>query len=96
VALERPAFHAERVRERVEELRVNHDCVVHHWAYRHGGGYCEGCNSHLPSFMMVSERWGLVFAVVPLLIRCYSALHELPDSGVQALFSQSVLSSVSC
>jgi CRISPR-associated protein Cas8b1/Cst1 subtype I-B len=51
---ERPAVHAERVQQRIEQLRVNHDCVNHSWTYRHGGGYCDGCNFNLPTFMMVN------------------------------------------
>ncbi|KZP05172.1 hypothetical protein FIBSPDRAFT_914959 [Athelia psychrophila] len=51
-AAEAPARHAERVERRMEELRVNHDCVSHSWTYRHGGGHCDGCNDTLPDFML--------------------------------------------
>lgn len=47
-----PALHAERVQQRIAELRVNHDCDNHNWRYRHGEGYCNECNHHLPIFMM--------------------------------------------
>lgn len=49
-----PEVHAERVQQRIAELRVNHECVNHHWVYRHGGGHCDECNFTLPTFMMVS------------------------------------------
>ena len=49
-----PAVFAERVQQRIAELRVNHDCDDHLWRYRHGGGYCNECDNHLPMFMMVS------------------------------------------
>jgi len=47
-----PAVFAERVQRHIAELRVDHDCVDHSWRYRHGEGYCNECNSHLPLFMM--------------------------------------------
>jgi hypothetical protein len=54
-----PAVFAERLRQQIAELRVNHDCDEHLWRYRHGGGYCNECNDNLPMFMMVSVLFAL-------------------------------------
>ena len=48
-----PAVFAERVQQRIADLRINHDCDDHRWVYRHGGGYCNECDDNLPMFMMV-------------------------------------------
>ena len=52
-----PDIFLERVRERVADLRVNHDCVNHRWRYRHGGGRCEECSHTLPQYLLVSLRF---------------------------------------
>jgi len=51
-----PAIFAERVQQRIAELRVNHDCVDHVWRYRHGEGCCNECNHFLPLFLMRCVR----------------------------------------
>lgn len=53
----RPNFEA-RVRAQVRQLRVNHDCEVHRWRRRDGGGRCEECHYHLRDFLLV---WGVHF-----------------------------------
>jgi len=50
-----PAALQSRVQRRVEDLRVNHHCESHSWTYRHGGGMCEECYFHLPSYLLVSS-----------------------------------------
>ncbi|KIJ16678.1 hypothetical protein PAXINDRAFT_74469, partial [Paxillus involutus ATCC 200175] len=47
-----PDVHAERVYDRMEELRHNHECVDHSWKFRHGCGECEECGDFLPVFLM--------------------------------------------
>ncbi|KAF8838341.1 hypothetical protein BDN67DRAFT_98483 [Paxillus ammoniavirescens] len=47
-----PDIHAERVYDRMEELRHNHGCVHHSWRYRHGSGQCEECGDFLRVFLM--------------------------------------------
>jgi len=51
-----PDIFAERVQQQIADLQVNHDCDDHNWSYRHGGGYCNECNSTLPMFMMRCTR----------------------------------------
>ncbi|VDC05688.1 unnamed protein product [Peniophora sp. CBMAI 1063] len=51
-AVRQPEQHAERVQEAMFQLRTNHACYAHTWAYRHGGGRCEECSFHLPQFLM--------------------------------------------
>ncbi|KII88072.1 hypothetical protein PLICRDRAFT_659206 [Plicaturopsis crispa FD-325 SS-3] len=48
----RPEAHAERVRHRAADLRVDHECVRHNFVYRHGGGMCELCGDTLPLYMI--------------------------------------------
>ncbi|KIK91952.1 hypothetical protein PAXRUDRAFT_148351 [Paxillus rubicundulus Ve08.2h10] len=48
----RPDIHAERVHDRMEELRHSHECVHHSWRFRHGCGECEECGDFLPVFLM--------------------------------------------
>jgi len=48
-----PAAHEERVYQRMEALRENHECQDHFWRYRHGCGECEQCGDFLPVFLMV-------------------------------------------
>ncbi|KAG9313338.1 hypothetical protein JVU11DRAFT_5643 [Chiua virens] len=52
VAVLQPAVHAERVRQRLEVLRENHECRQHFWRYRHGSGECEQCGDFLAVFLM--------------------------------------------
>ncbi|KAF9218235.1 hypothetical protein BS17DRAFT_721976, partial [Gyrodon lividus] len=52
----RPNIHAERVRDRVERLRYNHECLNHRWKFRHGAGDCEECGHFLPVFLMRCTR----------------------------------------
>ncbi|KAH7930749.1 hypothetical protein BV22DRAFT_1000244 [Leucogyrophana mollusca] len=51
-AVERPAVHFERVYRQMQELRVNHECLDHHWRFRHGCGDCDECGDFLPVFLM--------------------------------------------
>jgi hypothetical protein len=52
-AVVRPVLQAERVRQAVELLRVNHECNRHYWGYRPGGGRCSQCWNYLPSYLLV-------------------------------------------
>ena len=52
-AAAQPARHADRVLQVAQQLRTNHDCYDHRWAFRHGAGSCETCNDWLPVFLMV-------------------------------------------
>jgi hypothetical protein len=83
-----PAVFAERVQAGIAELRVNHDCNEHVWRYRHGEGYCNECQYHLPIFMMVSPLLSRSFALL-IFIFFFPALYPLPDAGLQALRSKS-------
>lgn len=59
-----PAIHAERVYQRMEQLRVNHECQDHLWMYRHGSGRCEECGDLLHIFLMVSFSSGCALDAV--------------------------------
>ncbi|KAF7965834.1 hypothetical protein HWV62_41256 [Athelia sp. TMB] len=48
------ALRVRRIREAMEELRVNHDCTHSKWKYRRGGGTCQTCSQHLPKYLFVS------------------------------------------
>ncbi|KAF7973718.1 hypothetical protein HWV62_14410 [Athelia sp. TMB] len=48
------ALRVRRIREAMEELRVNHDCTHSKWKYRGGGGTCQTCSQHLPKYLFVS------------------------------------------
>ncbi|KZP34610.1 hypothetical protein FIBSPDRAFT_809975 [Athelia psychrophila] len=63
-ATRQPAFHGataateaasalreHRIREAMEELRVNHDCSHTKWKYRAGGGPCQTCAHRLPHYL---------------------------------------------
>lgn len=55
-AVDREAdIRARRIREAVEELRVNHDCQHTSWKYRGGGGECQTCSQRLPLYLFVSK-----------------------------------------
>jgi IBR domain, a half RING-finger domain len=84
-----PDIFAERVQQRIAELRINHDCDDHRWRYRHGGGYCNECEDHLPMFMMASILFQRPFYLQILIyIFLDIALHALSDFGLQALRSK--------
>lgn len=59
-----PAVHADRVHQRMEVLRENHECRVHSWRYRHGAGQCEECGHFLQVFLMVRLSPGCALDVV--------------------------------
>ncbi|KAM6491000.1 hypothetical protein JOM56_013239 [Amanita muscaria] len=42
-----------QVRARVADLRTRHECVVHDWRNRQGGGDCEHCGHYLPIFLKI-------------------------------------------
>ncbi|PFH50202.1 hypothetical protein AMATHDRAFT_61540 [Amanita thiersii Skay4041] len=51
-----PQLFEEQVMWRVEELRENHDCEVHSWKNRQGGGECENCGDYLPIFLKICRH----------------------------------------
>lgn len=50
-----PVLFQRRVQERVVQLRGNHDCDVHAWRRRNGGGHCQECAWYLREFLLVSS-----------------------------------------
>lgn len=52
--LAQPALFQARVRERVRDLRYNHDCDRHNWRKRDGGGRCNVCSYKLRDYLLVS------------------------------------------
>ncbi|KAF8637460.1 hypothetical protein AX17_002805 [Amanita inopinata Kibby_2008] len=48
-----PQVFERNVRRQMERLRVRHECVVHDWRNRSGGGRCEQCGDHLPIFLKI-------------------------------------------
>ncbi|KAG1890881.1 hypothetical protein F4604DRAFT_1566616 [Suillus subluteus] len=51
-AAARPEIFVDRVYERMAALEENHECAVHQWVYRSGGGRCEECHDNLWSYLM--------------------------------------------
>ena len=49
-----PVLFQLRVKQRVANLRYNHDCDPHFWSSR-SGGTCEECGDWLPQFLKVSS-----------------------------------------
>ncbi|KAI5887430.1 uncharacterized protein SCHCODRAFT_02638106 [Schizophyllum commune H4-8] len=49
-----PNIFRERVAQRVERLRYNHDCGAdgHRWRKQYGGGRCESCHHHLALYLL--------------------------------------------
>lgn len=84
-----PAIHAERVNQRMEQLRENHECQVHSWRYRHGPGQCEECGDFLPVFLMASFLSGILW--MQWAYSLVAALHALPESSMQAVFCKPVI-----
>ncbi|KAF8963236.1 hypothetical protein BDZ97DRAFT_1039555 [Flammula alnicola] len=58
-----PAVLARQVQERVQSLRVNHDCNQHSWTYRRGGGRCEECHYNLPDYLLICRHCSLLACV---------------------------------
>lgn len=50
-----PRVFQERVQQRVEQLRGNHECVDHNWGRRNVPGTCPNCNDFLGQFLLVSH-----------------------------------------
>lgn len=48
-----PELFVDRVYQRMAALEENHECLVHQWVYRSGGGRCEECHDNLWSYLMV-------------------------------------------
>ncbi|KAG1827426.1 uncharacterized protein BJ212DRAFT_1494224 [Suillus subaureus] len=51
-AVTRPANFVDRVYQRMAALEENHECPVHQWVYRSGGGRCEECHDDLWGYLM--------------------------------------------
>ncbi|KAG2032198.1 hypothetical protein BDR03DRAFT_994443 [Suillus americanus] len=51
-AAARPEIFVDRVYQRMAALEENHECAVHRWVYRSGGGRCEECHDNLWSYLM--------------------------------------------
>ncbi|KAG2350012.1 hypothetical protein BDR05DRAFT_980036 [Suillus weaverae] len=51
-AAARPAIFVDRVYQRMAALEENHECLVHQWVYRSGGGRCEECHDNLWGYLM--------------------------------------------
>ncbi|KAG2150682.1 uncharacterized protein EDB93DRAFT_1141480 [Suillus bovinus] len=51
-AAARPEIFVDRVYERMTALEENHECLVHRWVYRRGGGCCEECHDDLRNYLM--------------------------------------------
>ncbi|KAG2154107.1 hypothetical protein DEU56DRAFT_438705 [Suillus clintonianus] len=47
-----PAIFVDRVYQRMAELEEDHECLVHEWEYRSGGGRCEECHDDLWRYLM--------------------------------------------
>ncbi|KAG1734332.1 hypothetical protein EDB19DRAFT_1728124 [Suillus lakei] len=47
-----PAIFVDRVYQRMAALEEHHECLVHQWVYRSGGGRCEECHDNLWSYLM--------------------------------------------
>jgi hypothetical protein len=83
---------ANLVAEAVEALRVNHECSHRRTAYRPGGGQCESCFHHLPSYLLVrllSSFFSSPSRQAYKLV--HTALHHLPIPPLRPLQAQPLL-----
>ncbi|KAK7053521.1 RBR-type E3 ubiquitin transferase [Favolaschia claudopus] len=59
-----PAIFQQRVEQRVERLRYEHDCALgHRWYRRNGGARCEECRYRLPDYLLVCRSCGIAACV---------------------------------
>lgn len=90
-AVAEPLVYEDRVHERIAALRVNHDCLVHTWRYRHGGGWCNQCNYNLPSFLMVSRPCELCGLCSYIDVNISPEMYGMSDLSVQAVLIEPLL-----
>ena len=57
-----PRAFENRVRDRVEELRVGRreECVAHSWRNRNGAGQCEECMAYMPIFVKICRNCAML------------------------------------
>lgn len=60
-----PTVFRERVQQRVERLRYNHDCGAdgHRWRRRNGGGACESCYHFLDQYLLFCKDCAMMACV---------------------------------
>ncbi|KAJ7741773.1 hypothetical protein DFH07DRAFT_837380 [Mycena maculata] len=59
-----PAIFQERVQQRVERLRYDHDCAGgHHWRRRDGRARCEECHYMLREYLLLCRSCGIAVCV---------------------------------
>ncbi|KAJ6615205.1 hypothetical protein B0H10DRAFT_80264 [Mycena sp. CBHHK59/15] len=59
-----PDIFQQRVQQRVERLRYDHDCATgHRWRRRNGRGRCEECRYVLPEYLLACRSCGLAVCV---------------------------------
>ncbi|KAJ7667395.1 hypothetical protein B0H17DRAFT_950316 [Mycena rosella] len=59
-----PAIFQQRVRQRVEQLRYDHDCANgHRWRRRDGRARCEECRFMLPEYLLLCRSCGIAVCV---------------------------------
>ncbi|KAL1703988.1 hypothetical protein EV121DRAFT_291775 [Schizophyllum commune] len=60
-----PNIFRERVVQRVERLRYNHDCNAdgHRWRVRSGGGTCESCSHYLDRYLLFCKDCAMAACV---------------------------------
>ncbi|KAJ7674385.1 hypothetical protein B0H14DRAFT_3067570 [Mycena olivaceomarginata] len=59
-----PAIFEQRVAQRIERLRYEHDCANgHRWSRRNGRARCEECRYMLPEYLLVCRSCGIAACV---------------------------------
>ncbi|KAJ6570874.1 hypothetical protein DFH09DRAFT_1261093 [Mycena vulgaris] len=59
-----PEIFQQRVQQRIERLRYEHDCATgHRWRRRDGRGRCEECRYMLPEYLLVCRSCGIAACV---------------------------------